>query len=170
MSISDSDSHSDADTERIGPVLGRIPSGVFILTASDGAGHDTGMLASWVQQASFEPPQATVAVNKSRYLHEWLKACPFVAINIVAENDKSLFKHFGRGFEPDEFAFEGVNTSRGDLGAMLLSDACGALEGRVVSEMESGDHVIYLVEIQNAQPGSDDAKPFVHIRRNGFSY
>ncbi|MBI3469346.1 MAG: flavin reductase family protein, partial [Planctomycetes bacterium] len=34
----------------IGPILGRLPSGVFILTARDGT-DETGMLASWVMQA-----------------------------------------------------------------------------------------------------------------------
>ena len=58
---------------RLAPVLGRVPSGVFILVAGDGSGLRTGLLTSWVQQASFEPPQVTIAVNKSRYLIDWLK-------------------------------------------------------------------------------------------------
>ena len=65
---------SDSDLQsRIAPVLGRIPSGVFILVAGDGTGRRTGLLTSWVQQASFEPPQVTIAVNKSRYLIDWLQ-------------------------------------------------------------------------------------------------
>jgi flavin reductase (DIM6/NTAB) family NADH-FMN oxidoreductase RutF len=31
-----------------GYVLGLTPSGLFVLTAADAAGHETGMLASWV--------------------------------------------------------------------------------------------------------------------------
>ena len=38
----------------IAPVLGRIPSGIFILTIRH-ADQETGMLASWVMQAGFEP-------------------------------------------------------------------------------------------------------------------
>ena len=55
---------NDPTTQAIGAVLGRVPSGVFILTASDGQGKETGMLASWVQQAGFDPPCDTVAVNQ----------------------------------------------------------------------------------------------------------
>ena len=66
------------------PVLGRVPSGVFILTASDGEGRETGMLASWVQQASFEPQQVTVAVNGTRYLNQWLNDGAVVGLSLVA--------------------------------------------------------------------------------------
>ena len=48
---------------KLTPVLGRIPSGVFILVGGDGAGRRTGLLTSWVQQASFEPPQVTVMLT-----------------------------------------------------------------------------------------------------------
>lgn len=158
--------------EQIGPVLGQVPSGVFILVAGDGAVRKTGLLASWIQQASFEPPQVTVAVNKSRYLNEWLAADSPITLNQVAKGDNKLFKHFGKGFEPDENAFDGVEASPGENGLPLLTNAMASMEGRVVSQMDAGDHVIYLVDITAAKlhGGSTDAAPFVHIRKNGFSY
>lgn len=158
--------------ETIGPVLGRVPSGVFILTASDGNGHETGMLASWVQQAAFEPPMVTVAVNRKRYLNDWLQQEPKVALNLIGETQTEFLKHFGRGFESDQPAFEGVNISRGSNGLPILSDAIGYLEGNVVSNTEAGDHIVYVVEITSAGAGVklDEEKPMVHIRKNGFSY
>ena len=96
---------TDAEKEQIAPVLGRIPSGVFILVAGDNANQKTGLLASWIQQASFEPPQVTVAVNKSRYLNDWLATGSAVTLNQVRKGDSVLFKHFGKGFEPDVDAF-----------------------------------------------------------------
>ncbi len=87
--------------DSIAPILGRVPSGVFILVAGDGGDQRTGLLASWIQQASFEPPQVTIAVNKSRYLNEWLSNGCSVTINQVAKGEGVLFKHFGKGFEPE---------------------------------------------------------------------
>ena len=158
--------------ETIGPVLGRVPSGVFILTASDGNGHETGMLASWVQQAAFEPPMVTVAVNRKRYLNDWLQQEPKVALSLIGETQTEFLKHFGRGFEPDQPAFEGVNISRGSNGLPILADAVGYLEGNIVSNTEAGDHVVYVVEITSAGAGAklDEEKPMVHIRKNGFGY
>src|SRR5688572_20884530 len=94
--------------EAIASVLGRTPSGLFILTATDGGGNETGMLASWVQQASFEPPMLTVAVNRQRYLHEWLERTPFLGLSLLGSSQKKLLGHFARGFEPGQPAFDGL--------------------------------------------------------------
>jgi hypothetical protein len=38
--------------------------------------------------------------------------------------------------------------------------------------MEAGDHVVYLVTLTNAVANRDASEfdPWVHIRKNGFSY
>ncbi len=156
----------------IAPALGRIPSGVFILCAGNDQGSSTGMLASWVQQASFEPPQVTVAVNKSRYLNQWLKLNSPVTLNQVAKSDSTLLKHFGKGFEPDADAFEGIARIPGQNGQPILSNAMGSLEGTVAAQFEAGDHILYLVTIAFAHAPANQTtnEPFVHIRKNGFNY
>ena len=163
--------HSES-RESIAPVLGRTPSGIFILTAADADGRETGMLASWVQQASFDPPAVTVAVNRKRYLHDWLQERPQLALNLVGESQSDLLKHFGRGFEPDEEAFEGLDVVRGVTGLPLLAMALGYLEGRVTGRIDAGDHIVYLLEIEAGGGSSslDDQRPMVHIRKNGFNY
>ncbi len=158
--------------EAIGQVLGRTPSGIYILTVGNQDGQSTGMLASWVQQASFEPPMVTVAVNKKRYVNDWLNESPQVVLNLVGEDQKSLLGHFGRGFEPDQPAFDGLETNIASNGLPVLNDALGYLEGQISGMLETGDHFVYAIEIQGAQAGEslEDSKPMVHIRRNGFNY
>src|SRR5881396_183780 len=97
-----------ADTSAI---LGRIPSGVYVLTVRSGE-QETGMLASWVMQAGFEPPTVSVAVKKGRYVADWLHAGrPFV-LNVVPHGQAKTLQHFGRGFAPGEPAFEGIEFTR----------------------------------------------------------
>lgn len=160
---------TDAQTE-IGTALGQIPSGVFILTARNADGQETGMLASWVQQSAFDPPAVTVAVNKSRYLNEWLDENAVAAINVVGHGQTVLLKHFGRGFEPGEDAFAGLETESGQTGVRLLTDCLSNLEGCIRGHVDSGDHVVYVLEIQHARVTRPDEKPMVHLRRNGFGY
>lgn len=157
---------------RIAPVLGRIPSGVFILVAGDGNGRQTGMLTSWVQQASFEPPQVTIAVNKSRYLIDWLQDGSPVTLNQVPKSDNSLFRHFAKGFDPDANAFVGVDLIPANNGLNALSAALSTLEGTVCGQMDAGDHRILLMTITDAASHKDPAQfePFVHVRKNGFGY
>ena len=158
--------------EDIGAVLGRTPSGLFILTAKDPDGNETGMLASWVQQAAFDPPAVTVAVQKKRYLNDWLRESGDVVLNLVGETQKQFLGHFGKGFEPGEPAFEGLNTTQAANGVTALSDTLGYLEGKVEGSVDAGDHMIYIVEITGAGRGEnlETEKPWVHIRKNGFGY
>lgn len=164
--------NDDAETrEAIGRVLGRTPSGLFVLTAADGNGNETGLLVSWVQQASFEPPMITIAVNRERYLHQWLQHSPKMAINLVAQSQSSLLKHFARGFEPGQAAFTGLDIRLGATGVPVLAAALGTLEGRVAGRMDAGDHVIYLLEIRHAFLGDAiNEQPMVHVRKSGFRY
>lgn len=163
---------STEERDAIGRVLGRTPSGVYILTATDGQGRSTGMLASWVQQASFEPPAVTVAVNAKRYLNDWLKASPKFGLNLVAEGQSVFLKHFGRGFEPDQPAFEGLQTTESPLGLTVLTETAGYMEGTITGQMQAGDHVIYLLQIESARAKDQitETQPMVHIRKNGFGY
>lgn len=164
--------HSENPGKNIGPVLGRMPSGVFVLTVSDGKGRETGMLASWVQQASFEPPMLTLAVKKERYVNDWLQATGRAALSVVAEKQHGFLKHFAAGFAPDEAAFEGLNVARSEAGLPVLSESLGWLEGTVAGRTEAGDHYLYVLKLTAAGAAEDPLarRPMVHVRRNGLKY
>ena len=156
----------------VAAVLGRIPSGLFILTAKNDAGDETGLLASWVQQGSFDPPALTVAVNKKRYLSDWLVASPRLAVSLLGESQNDLLGHFGRGFEPGEPAFEGLAIARTADGLPVLEDSLGWLAGDVTGSVDAGDHLVYAVRITDASGGPrlESEKPWVHLRKNGLGY
>ena len=45
------------------------------------------MLASWVQQAGFDPPAITVAIKKGRYVVDWINdGAPFV-VNVLSDEN-----------------------------------------------------------------------------------
>lgn len=163
---------NDTQRDTIGAVLGRIPSGLFVVTARGPEGAQTGMLASWVQQASFDPPAVTFAVKRDRYLNAWLTSHPQVVLNLVGETQKRLLGHFGKGFEPQEPAFEGLSTTPAANGLPALSDSLGWLEGTVSAQVDAGDHMIYVAQISAAGAGPQltAEKPWIHLRKNGFNY
>lgn len=150
-------------------VLGRVPSGIYILTVRHN-GNETGMLASWVMQAGFEPPTVTVAVKKGRYLIDWLDAGSLFALNVVGESGKGLLGHFGRGFEPGEAAFEGLVLERNEQEVPLLTEgSIGHLLCKPNGHVDSGDHRIFSAEVIGGAL-SDDESPMVHIRKTGAHY
>ncbi len=148
--------------------LGRVPSGIFILTIRQG-NQETGMLASWVQQAGFEPPMVTVAVKNGRYVSDWLAAgTPFV-LNVIAAGQNQFLKHFGKGFGPDENAFSGLRIERTANETPWLADTAGYLECRPDKHLESGDHRIFLAEVVGGRLLNSD-EPMLHVRKNGLKY
>jgi flavin reductase (DIM6/NTAB) family NADH-FMN oxidoreductase RutF len=149
-------------------VLGRVPSGIFILTIGTGD-RATGMLASWVMQAGFEPPMVTVAVRHGRYVADWLVAGEPFVLNLVGEGQKHLLKHFGRGFEPGEPAFAGLEIGAAESGVPTLTDVAGRLECEPAGSCDSGDHRIFLARVTAGALLSDLA-PMVHIRKSGAHY
>ncbi|HET6425976.1 MAG TPA: flavin reductase family protein [Planctomycetaceae bacterium] len=158
--------------EPIASVLGRTPSGLFIVTVANPQGQETGVLASWVQQASFDPPMLTVAVNAKRYINTWLEDHPIVGLNVIAVEQTQFLKHFGAGFAPDEPAFGGISLVRSPRGLPMLADALCWMEGSVQGRLTTGDHVLYAVQITaaNRGPQFNERQPYVHIRKNGFRY
>jgi flavin reductase (DIM6/NTAB) family NADH-FMN oxidoreductase RutF len=147
--------------------LGRIPSGCAILTACAG-GRRTGMLASWYQQAAFDPPMLSVAVARKRGIVELIELSGGFALNLLGDKPTSMFKHFGRGFDPDEDAFAGLSVVEVPGGVMIEGElAC--LGCRVAGRTEAGDHWLYLGRVAWAKLGAE-GPPHVHVRKNGLSY
>ncbi len=161
-----------ADTPAIpplAPALGRIPSGLFILTARHGE-QSTGMLASWVMQAGFMPPQVTIAIQKNRYIADWVRAGGTFVLNQIPAGNKTLLKQFGKGFKPDEDAFAGVDAHDEPAGGIVLDDALAYLVVKYDGEIEGGDHVIVLGTVVDGGLVNAEGQPYVHIRQNGLNY
>ncbi len=148
----------------IAAALGRIPSGLFVVTV-----RDTGMLGSWVQQCSFDPPQLTVAIRQGRPVLDWLKEGAAFAVNVIPEGQKALVAHFGKGFEPGQPAFDGIEWTRQGDSAPLLTAALACLDCRVVKCVEAGDHVLIVGRVVEGIV-NQDGKPAVHTRKDGLRY
>ena len=149
--------------------LGRIPSGLFILTARQGD-RDTGLLASWVQQAGFEPPMLTVAIRQDRVQAAWLAEFRRFVVNQIPTGHKPLIRHFARRFEPGEAAFEGLDLVPLSAGGPVLAEALAYLDLEVVQHMDSGDHRIFLGRVIDGAVFHPDADPMIHVRRDGCHY
>ena len=155
-------------TESFAAALVRIPSGLFVLTARHGH-HETGMLASWVQQCSFAPPLVSAAFAKDRWVLDWLTDDAAFTVNVLGEHAKPLIAHFGKGFGPGEAAFEGLEVRRETGAAPVLLAAHAHLDCRVAGRYETGDHVLVIGRVVGGGV-LHDARPATHVRRSGTRY
>ena len=157
-----------SELESLAAALGRVPSGIFVLTARQGD-RETGMLASWVQQCSFDPPHVSVAVRRDRFIHDLLPDGAAFVLNIVTADHTGFLKHFGKGFEADQPAFNGLATGHTSAGVVVLNEALAHLDCRVVSRCDAGDHELLIARVVGGKMHGHGA-PMVHIRKNGLKY
>ncbi len=151
--------------KQVGKALGRVASGLYVVTAKYENKEDA-VLASWVNQCSFDPPAVTIALATLRPIRLLVEASDAFIVNVLPKDDMTLLKHFSR---PSEDIFKGVKTRKGLDGIRILSDAVSYLECEVAHSMQTGDHVLYVGEIIGGKTLKDGA-PYIHVRDNGFNY
>lgn len=155
---------TDSEDATIAGAIGRIPSGLFVVAWRDGDA-DRCMLASWVMQAGFVPPQISIAIASTRDLLEVLDQGRSFAVSVLSEAQRPLLARFGK---PSPDAFSGLEVQRTASGAAALGDASAWLECRPTARVSHGDHVVVLAEIVAA--GGRGTDPAVHVRKNGLRY
>ncbi len=160
---------SDLDPEKqLAAALGRIPSGLFIVTVQEGT-RETGLLASFVQQCSFHPPLVNMAVKKNRPVLDWLTPGKVFTINILDDTQTDMIAHFGRGFGLDESPFEELDVERTADSGAILRDCVAYLNVRLWEKFETGDHEMLIVEVVAGRVLAE-AHPMVHVRKSGMHY
>ena len=157
------------DVPGFAAALGRLSSGLYIVTTGTGA-EASGFLASWVQQAGFQPPAVTVAVHRERAVHEILRACGHFCVSVLAPSSMHHLKNFARGLGPGAAAFEGLATGQAASGVPYLQDAHAWLACRVVGDAVWSDHTVFCGEVVDGACLDLDEAPATHVRKNGLSY
>lgn len=128
-------------------MLRKIPHGLYICGVKDGE-ELNGFTASWVMQASFEPPLVVNCVRRDSISHEMLKKSEVFSISFLEAGQKDLAAKFfkpkrrvGNKFEDVEF-YEGQET-----GCPIIKDSLGYVECKVVGAVEQGDHTVYVAQV-----------------------
>tara|TARA_Y100001968_G_scaffold333671_1_gene398216 strand:- start:4195 stop:5967 length:1773 start_codon:yes stop_codon:yes gene_type:complete len=154
--------------------MGRLSGGLYIVTASQGEGkskRSSAMVASWVSQASFNPPGLTVAVAKDRAIETLMKVGDQFVINILQEdNYLHLFRHFLKRFPPGIDRFEGIETLDLTKGGAVFADSLAYLSCKVKQRLETPDHWIIYSIVEEGNVANTEAKTAVHHRRVGSNY
>ncbi len=157
----------DSDLDK---AMGRISGGLYIITATKD--HvSSAMLASWVSQASFEPPGFTIAVAKDRAIESLMQVGDRFVLNVLEEGKyQGLMKHFLKRFKPGADRFSGVGTQTAENGSPILTEALAYLECEVVTRMECSDHWVVYSKVTAGRVSNPDGLTAVHHRKVGNHY
>jgi len=150
-------------------VFGAFSYGLYAVTLAHG-GEEHGMTATWVTQASFEPPMLVVAVeNRSRMIGMMRDARHFV-INVLREGQGELAAKLGRSSADAPQKLKGTKTKPAPTwGGPILADALGWLECRLVATLPAGDHTLVLGEVGDGGVEHGDAVPLT-LQQAGLKY
>ena len=138
--------------------LGRFASGVTVITTKDKSGRRHGITVSAFSSVSLEPPLILVCIEKRTGSHQAFVESEFFNVNILEESQQHFSDHFASQL-PNKF--DGIECFETARGLPFLKDSLVHLECRLAHAHESGDHTIFVGEIQTSSVR--DGKPLVYF-------
>ena len=136
----------------------KLTYGLFVLTAKR-ENKDNGCIINTAIQAASEPNQISIAINKTNYTHDMVKATGEFTISILSEKATfDLFRRFGfqSGKNVDKFdGFSGMR--RGKNGIYYITEGTNAYISVKVELMEDlGSHTMFIGTITDMEVLSED--------------
>ena len=148
------------DPDSFRSVLGRFASGITVVTTRDAEQRDLGMTVSAFCSVSLEPPLVQVCVDHAASLYAALVVSQRYGVSILAAEQEALSRRFATAESTRRF--DGIGYRRGESGVLLLDDALAHLECRVVASHDTGDHTMFVGEVESAT--ARNARPLLYYR------
>lgn len=148
--------------------MGKIPSGLFILSLIDDAGSDDFMLASWVQQCSFSPLMVNIAIRSERSILSQLVPGKIFNLHIIKEGQNQMVGRFAKPASSADL-LKDLSIRREPGLPVVLLDTCAVLLCKASGVLNAGDHQLLVAEVVSGNMLSGGG-PMVHVRKNARNY
>ena len=123
--------------------------GVYIISTLDGE-RPTGCVANSAMQITSSPATIAVSINHDNYTNECIKKSGKFGLSIMTEqSDPGLIGTFGFQSGKDVNKFDGVDALVKE-GISVVADACGYIVCKVIDQMETATHTVFLGEVIDA--------------------
>ena len=129
------------------------PMRIFLISASC-EGRDNFMPATWCFPLSSEPQLFGVAIVKKRFTYDLIQKSREYVINIPGEGLAEMIEKYGRitGRDNDKFALAGLTREKSEkISAVSIKECLQSIECKVINEIETGDHVIFVGKAENVK-------------------
>jgi flavin reductase (DIM6/NTAB) family NADH-FMN oxidoreductase RutF len=144
--------------------LRQYAAGVCLLTLQDDI-DDVGTTVSSVTSVSARPPLVAVGLDAGGYPAELLGDLGRCALNVLAAEHAIVASRFASAGRPSaRHLLESVPWTRGQGGAIVLSEALVALDCRLDRLVPAGDHVLALLEVDDVPVLNPAAAPLIRLR------
>jgi flavin reductase (DIM6/NTAB) family NADH-FMN oxidoreductase RutF len=126
-----------------------IPYGLYVLGTKQGDDIDAGTV-NWVTQCSFKPPLVAMGVKKDSRLYGQLMSTKQFTLSFLESGQKDIAFTFFKPVSVEGNIISGQQFETAQTGAPIISAAPAWVEGRVVGEVQVGDHSCVVGEVTNA--------------------
>jgi flavin reductase (DIM6/NTAB) family NADH-FMN oxidoreductase RutF len=144
------------DLRELRTALGQFATGVTVITARDGDGRPVGLTANSFTSLSLEPPLVLWCLGRRAMSLPAFRGCGWFGVNVLASHQHHLSRLFATA-GADKFA--GTEVKEGPSGVPLLAGALAHFVCRNVRQIEAGDHVIMIGEVEHYE--THDGEPLV---------
>lgn len=129
----------------------KYPEWLVLVVCADASGRPNAMTAGWCMWTSGRPPMLAVSVGLTRYTHDLIQARREFVIAFPAEGQAegtlAVGSRSGRD-APDKVAEAGLATLPATaVGVPLIAGAAANFECRLVGQLTTGDHTIFVGEV-----------------------
>ena len=152
------------DPARFRQVLGSYPTGVCVITATDGDGEPTGLVVGTFTSVSLDPPLVGFLPDKGSSTWPRIEQAGHFCVNVLASDQQQVCRQMSaKG--PDKFS--GVDYALSANRLPVIADAIAWIECRIHSVTEAGDHGFVLGEVLGMQAARDEDPMLFHRGRYG---
>jgi 3-hydroxy-9,10-secoandrosta-1,3,5(10)-triene-9,17-dione monooxygenase reductase component len=129
-----------AAARRFRRVLGHVPTGVALITATTPAGP-AGMAVNSFTSVSLDPPLVSFCAARTSSTWPRIRAAGAFSVNVLGEEHTELSRRFA---QKDADRFAGLGHRPGTTGAPVLDGVAAHLDCELHDVLDAGDHVIVL--------------------------
>lgn len=131
-------------------IASKFPEQIVIAIAKDADGKCNPITLGWTMVTSHKPLMLAISIGKTRYSLEVIRNAKEFVIAFPSEHQARETLLFGTksGRDVDKLASaESKTQPTKRIDCVLLADAVANFECKLVSELETGDHVIFAGEV-----------------------
>lgn len=136
----------------------KYPEWIVWIVSADGRGRVNIMPAGWSMFTSHEPPMYAVSVGHGRYTHALIRSEREFTVAFPSPRMEKAIQYCGTrsGREEDKVSGSGLRLRPATrIKPPLVEEAVVNLECRLVAELETGDHTIFVGEVVAAHIEDD---------------
>ncbi len=135
------------DARALRTALGRFATGVTIVTTRCPSGKLVGLTANSFSSVSLDPPLVLWSLRRNAASLQSFTGSRSFVVNVLAADQEALSNRFAK---PSADKFEGLDYTVGLNGCPVLRDTLACFECRLETEIEGGDHLIFLGRVERA--------------------